>query len=269
MVDNKNSLIFIKLGGSLITKKNQPMTPRLDTLNRVMQEIYEVSQLLPDQKIILGHGSGSFGHSVGEKYNTRNGVNDEIDWAGFYNVYSAAKKLNNIVLSIGQEKKLSIIPFPLCSSSITQNRKILNWNIKPLLNSLKHHFIPLVYGDVAFDKQLGGTILSTEEIFDFLADKLQPERILLAGIEPGIWKDYPRNTTIIKKIHANARKSARITLKGSGSIDVTGGMESKVDSMLELIQRIPTCNVQIFSGVEPGSIKNTLLGEIIGTILTI
>ncbi len=100
MVENKNSLIFIKLGGSLITEKNRPMTPRFDILNQVMQEIYEVSQLAPDLKIILGHGSGSFGHSVGEKYNTRNGVNDETDWAGFYNVYSAAQKAEPTGLSI-------------------------------------------------------------------------------------------------------------------------------------------------------------------------
>jgi isopentenyl phosphate kinase len=50
--------------------------------------------------------------------------------------------------------------------------------------------------------------------------------------------------------------------------DVTGGMESKVTQMLELVQQNPDLKIQIFSGAEPGNIQRALSGETLGTWLT-
>ncbi len=60
--------------------------------------------------------------------------------------------------------------------------------------------LPVVHGDVAFDEALGGTILSTEDVFAFLAEHLSPTRILLAGIEAGVWEDFPARTKLVKQI---------------------------------------------------------------------
>jgi len=37
-------LILIKLGGSLITDKTKPFTPRLDVIKRLAKEIHEARQ---------------------------------------------------------------------------------------------------------------------------------------------------------------------------------------------------------------------------------
>jgi isopentenyl phosphate kinase len=66
-------LAFLKLGGSLITDKDLPYTPRLDKLTRLAQEIKAAlfsdrltgTQKQMGLKLILGHGSGSFGHTAG------------------------------------------------------------------------------------------------------------------------------------------------------------------------------------------------------------
>jgi isopentenyl phosphate kinase len=55
-------LVFLKLGGSLITDKNQAHTARLDVLERMAFEIAAARAQDQDLKIVLGHGSGSFGH---------------------------------------------------------------------------------------------------------------------------------------------------------------------------------------------------------------
>jgi isopentenyl phosphate kinase len=44
---------------------------------------------------------------------------------------------------------------------------------------------------------LGGTILSTEDLFTYLAGLLHPEQILLAGNEPGVWADFPKNSRLL------------------------------------------------------------------------
>jgi isopentenyl phosphate kinase len=260
-----HELVFLKLGGSLITKKDQPMTARLELIQRILSEIKEARLQNPDLYLILGHGSGSFGHTVAKEYNTRNGVTDDAGWEGFFEVYTVAKKLNQLVQETGAAIGLPLIPFALSSSATVKQRQIVHWNLTPLQQALTHRLIPMVYGDVAFDEELGGTILSTEEIFFHLTGQLHPARILLAGIEPGIWLDYPQNTSILKEIRKTTWEETTAILQGSTATDVTGGMKSKVESMLEIIQLHPDCEISIFSGAEPGSIKDALLGKKSGT----
>jgi isopentenyl phosphate kinase len=53
----------------------------------------------------------------------------------------------------------------------------------------------------------------------------------------------------------------------SAAADVTGGMESKVRQMLELVGENPELKIQIFSGVEPGNLVRVLTGETLGTVI--
>ena len=48
-------------------------------------------------------------------------------------------------------------------------------------------------------------------------------------------------------------------LGGSRGTDVTGGMASKVRSMLDLVAAQPQMRIRIFSGLEPGQLEGTLL----------
>ena len=68
-----HEIIFLKLGGSLITDKDKPYTPRLDKLADLALEIKTVLDSTPELVLILGHGSGSFGHTAAKKYGTRDG----------------------------------------------------------------------------------------------------------------------------------------------------------------------------------------------------
>ena len=70
----KSKLVFLKLGGSLITVKDQPHTPRLDVIERLAQEIAAARSADPGLQILLGHGSGSYGHVPASQFHTRQGV---------------------------------------------------------------------------------------------------------------------------------------------------------------------------------------------------
>ena len=54
-------------------------------------------------------------------------------------------------------------------------------------------------------------------------------------------------------------------LGGSPAADVTGGMASKVRQMLALVQELPGLEVLVFSGLQPGAVREALLGELSGT----
>lgn len=127
--------------------------------------------------------------------------------------------------------------------------------------------LPVVYGDVAFDQVRGGTIFSTEDLFNHLARQLSPQRLLLAGSEPGVWADYPDCTSLIERITPQNLELIFPALQGSDAPDVTGGMQSKVTEMLSLVQAVPGLEAFIFSGRQEGNVRRALEGQRIGTCL--
>ncbi len=134
--------------------------------------------------------------------------------------------------------------------------------------ALSARIVPVIFGDVVFDEIRGGTILSTEDLFMHLARALSPERILLAGLEAAVWGDFPARTKKIEKITPRTFDEFSRGIGKSEGADVTGGMESKVAQMLELVQYNHELSVQIFSGTEPGNIVHALTGETLGTVIT-
>jgi len=260
-------LIFLKLGGSLITDKEAPRTAREELILSLSKEIAQIIQQDSSYRLILGHGSGSFGHYSGKKHRTREGVSTKAEWKGFAEVKHDAAMLNQIVMDGLRDAGVAAIAFPPSASIIANNRTITKWDLSFITSALENNLLPVVYGDVVFDSTLGGTILSTEELFLYLARELNPVRILLAGIDRGVWEDYPTCTKLIKEITPSNYPSLLDNISSSSAPDVTGGMAAKVNQMLELIQDFPELSIQVFSGMEPGNITKTLSGEILGTMI--
>ncbi|MFL7813845.1 MAG: isopentenyl phosphate kinase [Anaerolineales bacterium] len=258
-------LVFLKLGGSLITDKGTPRTPRMEVIQRICGEIKSALAVDPRLRILLGHGSGSFGHVPASKYQTRAGVDSPADWLGFAEVWQDAAALNRLVMDALNAAGLPGICFAPSAGVLSRHRKILTWNLEPLRSAIKNSLIPVVYGDVVFDSELGGTILSTEDLFVHLAADLKPDRILLAGIDPGVWMDYPERTSLLTEISPADQALSGAAIGQSAATDVTGGMAEKVAQMLGLIRSYPTLEALIFSGEEPGSIQEALLGDHPGT----
>ncbi len=115
--------------------------------------------------------------------------------------------------------------------------------------------VPVIYGDVAFDAEIGGTIISTEEVMMALADALQPSWLLLAGEVPGVLDEAGG---VIPLITADNFDDIQSALGGSRGTDVTGGMTSKVKSMLALVAQQPALAIRILSGLEAGLIGQAI-----------
>jgi isopentenyl phosphate kinase len=262
-----DKLQFLKLGGSLITDKSTPHTPRLPVLSRLAQEIACAMRLDPELKLLVGHGSGSFGHVPAMRYGTRQGVHTPDEWLGFAEVWREASALNRLVVEALLAAGLPVVAFPPSASLIASDGKVNAWELTPILTSLQHDLVPVVNGDVIFDNVRGGTILSTEDLFLHLAPHLMPKRMLLAGMEEGVWDDFPACTRIIPLITPGSLPQLSSNLGGSAAVDVTGGMQSKVQVMVRLVESIPGLQVQIFNGNQPGNLEQALLGIEIGTLI--
>ncbi len=258
-------MIFLKLGGSLITDKLRSETPQMEIIERIASEIAAARETDPELKLLLGHGSGSYGHPVAEKYGTQNGAETLQDWVGFSEVWYMAHKLNRIIIDRLRSAGLPAISFAPSASSVSSKGQIVKLMVEPIKRALDVGLLPIVQGDVAFDQEQGSTILSTEMVFRFLAPLLMPTSVLLAGIEPGVFKEYPSREEIIGEIMDG--DVDRLKLGPSTAPDVTGGMGSKVREAMSISRAVPGMDVRIFSGKGPNSVYDALLGEPVGTLV--
>ncbi|MEW5830221.1 MAG: isopentenyl phosphate kinase family protein [Chloroflexota bacterium] len=282
-------LVFLKLGGSLITDKTRPYTPRLDVLAHLAAQI-----AASNVRMVLGHGSGSFGHTAAKAYRTREGTptpdphrpighlpqirtnpgpifgeaGRRSYWHGFGEVWFQASALNRHVIEALHAAGVSTMTFPPSAGVTARDGRITAWELTPLRRALEAGLLPVIYGDVAFDEVRGGTILSTEELFLHLARELRPGRVLLAGLEEAVWADFPARRLRVRHVTPGSFDEIRRGVGQAAGADVTGGMESKVKEMLALAQEIPGLTAQIFSGEIPGNLAKVLQGEVLGTLIS-
>ncbi len=269
-------IIFLKLGGSLITDKTKPYSPRLDSLERLAGEIRSARAAQPGLKLLIGHGSGSFGHfAVKESlephpyapHESRGSEASQAFWRGFAEVWYRASQLNRFVVEALHTAGVPVMSFAPSAMARAEGGKIKSWDTSRVQEVLEAGLVPLIYGDIAFDPVKGGTILSTEMLMFHLAHGLHPKTVLLAGLEAAVWADFPRRQQRIEKITARSFAALSGGIGGSHGTDVTGGMRSKVEEMLELVGQLPELTVQIFSGEEAGNVQKALSGQVVGTLI--
>ena len=264
-------LIYLKLGGSLITDKTTPFTLRLDRLQSLAREIKAFMDSNLDIRLLLGHGAGSFAHVPAKKYGTRDGLQPQTKpgdyWRGFAEVRFQAAELNRHVIEAFIKAGIPAFPIPPSATMVTANRRVTSYDPLVMRGALEARLLPVVYGDVFLDETLGGTILSTEDIFAFLAEIFPPKRVVIAGIESGVWADFPVRTKLVPEIRLADYEKIRAGIGVSANTDVTGGMKAKVEEMFALIQKNAGLTVQIFSAEEEGFLTRALKGENVGTLL--
>ena len=256
-------MIYLKLGGSLITEKDKPRTARFDVIRQLASEIKAARQSNPELSILLGHGSGSFGHHVAHRYQTQKGVYSDAQWTGFIEVWNAARDLHNICLEIFMELELEVISFSPSASAICENGSLQSMATEAIKLTINRNLMPVVHGDVAFDLVLGGTIVSTEEVFNHLVGVMPPDRILIAGIKDGVYAHPTEPDVFLPRI--TEQDLASLTLSDLEVPDVTGGMASKIRDAFEMKHLHPTAEVRIFSASIPGSLQEALSGASPGT----
>jgi isopentenyl phosphate kinase len=265
-VNRNMALTLIKLGGSLITDKREAQSFRADLMRQAAREIVAARVAAPDLRLLIGHGSGSFGHVAAQKYGTMQGVRTPEQWVGFAEVAYVARRLNSLVLETLMECGLPVMSVQPSASALSAEGVIEAMATSTLQGALDHGLVPLVYGDVSLDRVRGGTIISTETVFAYLAKQLHPSRIFLLGEVEGV---YDGAGAVIPHIHPGNLAAVSAALGGSHGTDVTGGMASKVRSMLDLAALVPGLEVRIFGGTTPGQLQSALLAESApGTLLT-
>jgi len=260
----QDNLTFIKLGGSVITAKSGKEAPDLAIIQQLAQELSSAYKVLPNPQILLGHGSGSFGHHYAAQYRVHAGVQTAEEWRGFALTAGAASRLNQLVVDELLKVGLPALTFQPSASLQSGGGKITDWQTTTLRQALHYGLLPVIHGDVAFDSAQGSSIVSTESLFTYLILKASfiPKQIILVG-EDAVYTADPRLDQAAQRIPRISSSNIATVLGqagGSHAVDVTGGMQTKLATMWQLVEAIPSLTVQLI-GTKPGPLYQVLCGE--------
>jgi isopentenyl phosphate kinase len=252
-------LIFLKLGGSAITDKTREAIAHENVIRQIAREVKRACDSDAALELLVGHGSGSFGHFAAKKY----GFGQRDNWRAFAETGAAAARLNRIVTDAFLAEGVPAVSVQPSASARCRDGVLIDLATESIHTALAHNLVPMVHGDVAFDEVRGMSIASTEMIFAHLAPILKPSRIILAGMVDGVFtadplQDPPGSARLIREITPANFPQIESQLRGSHGVDVTGGMFAKVKSMVALVQRAPAIRVHIVSAVREGMIERAV-----------
>jgi isopentenyl phosphate kinase len=262
-------LIILKLGGSVITRKDA-LVPTLDVANltRISREISESSY----NKLIIVHGAGSYGHlyakeyEIGSKINSEEELNRKIK--GFSKTQNSVKNLNALVCQHLQEQEIPTVSIQPSSFIKTENKRIIKADMDLISSYLDLGFVPVIYGDVVLDmdSKIKMAVLSGDQIIKYLAENLKPEKVILGSDVDGIYNKDPKEHADAKIIKVVTSHDDLESVNTTQTVDVTGGMGGKLLELLEIAEI--GIESEIINANHDNNIKNALNGEKgIGTLI--
>ncbi len=257
--------VLLKLGGSLITEK-------ADARGRVRTEVVarlagEIARALPNisERLVVGHGSGSFGHVAARQHGIAQGLRSPAQLPGISQTQERAAALHREILAALAAAGLA--PFSIAPSScmVFADGRPAELADEPIRLALDAGLLPVVYGDVVMDRGQGVAICSTERILETLARTL-PERgvpvrrVLWLGETDGVYGEDGRTLPRISSLDG-------LHFSSPVGTDVTGGMRHRVETALALAAQ--GVRSTILNGLTPGLLERALLGEAVpGTELS-
>lgn len=244
-------MLLVKLGGSVITDKSKPLTPRTKDIKRLAKEI----STFKGKKIIV-HGGGSFGHIKAAKYKLKEGFKGDWQRVGICSVQKDMRKLNSIVSSAFEDLGMPVVSIPSGAVAIFKNGKLGDFQSEIFIRYVKLGITPITFGDVVVDKTKGIDICSGDDIMLRLAKDLKANWCIFVTEVDGIFPNFPPavDEPPVKSIGPDDKIKFRMA-----NVDVTGSMERK----LKLMHRIasPSCRVDLLNGLVPGRLRDALAGK--------
>ncbi len=258
--ESPTAVVLVKLGGSLITDKHRPETARRQVIERLARELAK-ARVEAVQAIVLGHGSGSFGHTAAAEHRLTSGLTTPRQLAGVSATQAAAARLHRLVLEA--LAAAGATPFSLAPSSylVTHHGRPNNLAVDPLAGALAAGLLPVTYGDVVMDSGQGVAIASTETVLTAVARRLAQRgyrlvRALWAGETAGLLD--ARGQTV-PSLDAAALARAIREASGAAGLDVTGGIRHRLEAT-RVLARLGVPSL-LFDGRVPGALTRALAGE--------
>ncbi|MEM0347714.1 MAG: isopentenyl phosphate kinase [Zestosphaera sp.] len=250
----------VKLGGSVITRKNEPFSARSDVVFRLAEEISSFLRGDKRQELILVHGGGSFGHSL---------VRECLEKVGHINTQCYTRVafymdfLNHLITEVLLASEVPAVRIP--PRSICWGVEFRECDFSVVERFISSGMVPVLYGDVI----ISGSelkVLSGDDIVWYLTKSLGLRKVIFVTDVNGVYDKDPKlceDARVLSNMHVSDVLREASFWEVS---DVTGGMLNKLKKSLSLGIRGVT--VYVVNGLIPGNLLNALEEKnVVGSVL--
>ncbi len=255
----------LKLGGSVVTVKEEPMTPHTENIRRLAGEIASASP----RGLVVVHGGGSFGHPLAKRHAISEGYSSPEQVPGFSRTHQAMVALNRIMVDTLLDASVPAVSVSPSSFIVTDGGRIGEVDFGTVQRFMESEMVPVLHGDAVLDRVKGFTILSGDQLAVRLALDLGADQLIFGADVDGVYTADP-------KLDPQARLIERLSLSELDEMveigdalatDVTGGMLGKIREAASAVDA--GIEVSIVNASEPGRVLKALRGEnVTGTLLT-
>lgn len=247
---------IVKLGGSVITRKREESSLRPKVLTRLAGEI-QAGLSRPDDRVIVLHGAGSFGHPFARKWNLSEppapADRDRARGAAItsYHVRELHQAVLKSLLAAGLD------PFSLPPQSLATNDggRLVDFPRSRFEQTLESGSVPVSFGDVVQDRTWGFSILSADDIALELVRSGHIDRVVFVSDVPGIL-DGGKPPRPVAQLTPQLVETLR---PSPGVPDVTRGIRGKAEKMLAIAATGTPC--VLLNGLSQGRLTMALQGE--------
>ncbi len=263
----KKKLTIIKLGGALLTDKSVPYTSNDATIKEVAREIKECLDTGLIEDLIIVHGVGSFGHPPVLEHKLHHGFQGTHQLIPLSQTQQIVNKFRILIAT-----ELANVGIPvnlLHASSIFVNEKmqISNFFLESVKGFLSLGMVPLIGGDIIFDKKMGFCIGSGDQISTLLSKEFMADKLIFATDVSGIHEKDPKlvpDSPIINDSNIEDLEGVINNMDNSILKDASGAMKGKLKSLIMLKEQIlKGFEINIISMNSYGNLISLLKGELI------
>ena len=237
-------MILIKLGGSIITNKEKPLSPRKKTIENILKQIKKIKE-----PVIIVHGGGSYGHYWSVKYDMHTKP-AKTNPKGVAIVKNSMVELNKIILDSAVKNRINSYCLP--PTDFMNGNKAIKSKILTINDISKSGLTPITFGDALWFGQKKSYILSGDVIMTTIGKILKPRLSLFILDVDGVYSDLKTKNLI----HDFKEENPEIK---NNNMDVTGGMTRKITEANNMAK----AGLKIFfvNGNKPKRITDAVSGK--------
>ncbi|MCL1810619.1 MAG: isopentenyl phosphate kinase [Methanomassiliicoccaceae archaeon] len=247
-------MILIKLGGSVITDKTQYRTFNKDVVRRLCGEIKDSGA-----SAIIVHGGGSFGHVLAKEYSLQNGFADPRQIPAVARTQYDMRELDQMVIGELLDADIPAVSVPPGSCFMMDGGKLILDDPEVLFSASRLGIMPVLFGDVVFDRSKGFGICSGDQIMEVLCGLYNPQKVVFVSDVDGLFDKDPKTNPDSKLLTEVTSELLAEVSSDIGVDDVTGGVRAKMEAMLRITS--PERDCILVNGSVPGRLRSLLKGE--------
>lgn len=251
------SLVVVKLGGSVITRKREVEKIRPKVLARLGRELAE-ARAVPT---IVLHGAGSFGHPGARRFRLAEPPPaDGSAGARHRGAAIVALEVRRLHLAVLTSLvRAGLAPWSVPAATHARNREgaLVALESAPFEEALRQGYVPVSFGDVVPDERWGSSILSADAIAVALTERLRPQRVVFVSDVPGVLG--PAQGTRRPVVAEVTDEVVASLAPHAGVADVTGGIRGKARAMRAIAAL--GADAGLISGLTDGALSRAVRGE--------